>query len=249
VTRAVTIRRKKTLKIVLIAVAVVLVVAAAGFFAWTRVAGYAASPEAVALAETAKTPQGWYTFKPAQPTDTGCIFYPGGLVDPAAYAPLIKQVSERGIMTVIVLMPLDLAVFGASKARDVIAAYPDIEHWIIAGHSLGGSMAAGFVKDNPAAAEGLVLLASYPASSADLSGLPIEVVSVYGTEDGVAGDKPAASMSRLPPGTELVVIDGGNHAQFGDYGTQRGDGTASISREDQQWQTATAIAGLAGGLK
>jgi len=242
-------RRKKTLKIVLVVVAVVLVVAAAGFFAWTRVAGYAASPEAVALAETAKTSQGWYTFKPAQPTDTGCIFYPGGLVDPAAYAPLMKQVSERGIMTVIVPMPLDLAVFGANKAHDVIAAYPDIEHWIIAGHSLGGSMAVGFVKDNPAAAEGLVLLASHPASSADLSGLPIEAVSVYGTEDGVAGDKPAASMGRLPPGTGLVVIDGGNHAQFGDYGTQRGDGTASISREDQQQQTATAIAGLASGLK
>jgi hypothetical protein len=240
-------RRKRTLKIVLIAVAVALVVAAAGFFAWTRVAGYAASPEAAALAETAKTPQGWYTFKPAQPTDTGFIFYPGGLVDPAAYTPLMKQVSEHGIMTVIVPMPLDLAVFGASRANDVIAAYPDIEHWIIGGHSLGGSMAAGFVKDDPTAVEGLVLLASYPADSADLSGLPIEVVSVYGTEDGVAGDKPAASMSRLPPDTELVVIDGGNHAQFGDYGVQRGDGVASISREEQQRLTAAAIAGLAGG--
>ena len=242
-------RRKRTLRIVLIAVAVVLLVAAAGFFAWTRVAGYAASPEAAALAATAETPQGWYAFQPAQPTDTGFIFYPGGLVDPTAYAPLMKQVSERGILTVIVPMPLNLAVFGASRANDVIAAYPDIEHWIIGGHSLGGSMAAGFVKDNPTAVKGLVLLASYPASSADLSGLPIEVVSVYGTEDGVAGDKPAASMSRLPHGTELVVIDGGNHAQFGDNGTQRGDGTASISREDQQRQTATAIAGLAGGLK
>lgn len=157
-----TIRRKKTLKIVLIAVAVVLVVAAAGFFAWTRLAGYIASPEAAALAETAKTPQGWYTFEPAQPTDTGFVFYPGGLVDPAAYAPLMKQVSERGIMTVIVPMPFDLAVFGAGRAHDVIAAYPDIKHWIIGGHSLGGSMAAGFVEDNPAAVEGLVLLASYP---------------------------------------------------------------------------------------
>jgi pimeloyl-ACP methyl ester carboxylesterase len=219
-------------------------VAAAGFFAWTRIAGYTASPEAAALAATAQTPRGWYVFQPAQPTDTGLIFYPGGLVDPAAYAPLMKQVSERGIMAVIVPMPLDLAVFGVSRADDVIAAYPDIEHWIVGGHSLGGSMAANYVSEHPEAVDGLVLLASYPAGSTDLSGLPIGVVSVYGSEDGIAGDKPAASMSRLPPGAELVVIEGGNHAQFGDYGPQRGDGAATISRADQQRRTAAAIAKL-----
>ena len=86
---AVTMKGRETLRIVLIAVAVVLVAAAAGFLVRARVAGYTASPEAAALAETAKTPQGWYTFQPAQSTDTGFIFYPGGLVDPPAYAPLI----------------------------------------------------------------------------------------------------------------------------------------------------------------
>jgi hypothetical protein len=237
-------RGKKTLRNGLVVVAVLLVVAGAGFFAWTRIAGYTASPEAAALAATAQTPRGWYVFQPAQPTDTGLIFYPGELVDPAAYAPLMKQVSERGIMAVIVPMPLDLAVFGVSRADDVIAAYPDVEHWIVGGHSLGGSMAANYVSEHPEAVDGLALLASYPAGSTDLSGLPIGVVSVYGSEDGIAGDKPAASMNRLPPSAELVVIEGGNHAQFGDYGPQRGDGVATISRADQQRQTAAAIAKL-----
>jgi hypothetical protein len=240
---------KKFLKIGLIAVAVILVVAVVGFLAWTRLARYPAFPEAAALAQTAQTPPGWYVFQPEHPTNTGMVFYPGGLVDPAAYAPLMKQLSDQGIMTVIVPMPLDLAFLGVNKANDVIAAYPEIQNWIIGGHSLGGSMAAEFVKGNPAAVKGLAFLASYPADSTNLTALPIEAVSIYGTNDGVARNVFNASLSRLPAGTPLVVIDGGNHAQFGNYGPQAGDGTATISREEQQQQTATAIVKLANELK
>ena len=237
-------RVRKTLKIALISLAVVVVAGAAGFVAWTRLARYAAFPEAAIVAQSSATPQGWYVFQPAETTDTALIFYPGGLVDPAAYAPLMKSVSDHGIMTVIVPMPLDLAVFGVGKASDVIAAYPSIKHWIVGGHSLGGSMAAEFVKGNPAAVQGVVFLASYPADSTDLSALPLHVVSIYGTEDGLAGGKFEASMSRLPPDTRVVVIEGGNHAQFGDYGPQSGDGTATISRDAQQAETVAAITDL-----
>src|SRR5512143_918573 len=146
-----------------IALVALLLVATIGFLAWTRLARYPAFPEATALAQTAQTPQGWYVFQPAQPSDTGFIFYPGGLVDPAAYAPLMKQLSDQGIMTVIVPMPLDLAVFGVNKANDVIAAYPDIKQWIIGGHSLGGSMAAQYAKDNASKLAGIAFMASYPA--------------------------------------------------------------------------------------
>ena len=99
-------------------------------------------------------------FQPAQPTDTGFIFYPGGLVDPAAYAPLMKQLSDQGILSVIVPMPLDLAIFGVNKANDVIAAYPEIKHWVIGGHSLGGSMAAQYAKDNASKLAGIAFMAS-----------------------------------------------------------------------------------------
>ena len=226
-----------------------MVIAVIGFLAWTRIARYPAFPEAAALAQTAQTPQGWYVFQPAQPTDTGFIFYPGGLVDPAAYAPLMKSLADQGIMSVIVPMPLDLAVFGVNRANDVLAAYPEIDHWIIGGHSLGGSMAAQYVKDNPTNVEGLAFLAAYPAANVDLSQLPIDVASIYGTLDGVAGDVFDESLSRLPAGTPLVVIEGGNHAQYGNYGPQAGDGVATISREEQQQQTATAIGELANRLK
>jgi hypothetical protein len=239
---------KKILKIGLIAVAVVLVVAVVGFLAWTRLARYPAFPEATALAQTAQTPQGWYVFKPEQPADTGFIFYPGGLVDPAAYAPLMKQISDQGIMTVIVPMPLDLAVFGVNKANDVIAAYPEIQHWIIGGHSLGGSMAAQYAKDNASKLAGIAFMASYPAG--DMSQSPLKMVTIHGSQDGLATPpKIADSLKLLPPGTTDVLLDGGNHAQFGNYGPQAGDGVATMSREEQQQLTTAAVVELAKQLK
>src|SRR5512135_3882355 len=177
-------KARRIVRYLIIALIALLVVATVGFLAWTRLARYPAFPEATALAQPAQTSQGWYVFQPAQPADTGLIFYPGGLVDPAAYAPLMKQISDQGIMTVIVPMPLDLAIFGVNKANDVIAAYPEIKHWIIGGHSLGGSMAAEFVKGHPAAVEGIAFMAAYPADTTNLSALPIKVVSVHGSNDG-----------------------------------------------------------------
>ncbi len=241
---------KKILKYGLVGLAVVLAIAVVGFLAWTRLARYPAFPEATALAQTAQTSQGWYVFQPAQPTDTGLIFYPGGLVDPAAYAPLMKSLSDQGITTVIVPMPLDLAIFGVNKATDVIAAYPEIKHWIISGHSLGGSMAAEFVKGHPSAVDGIAFMAAYPADSTNLSALPIKVVSIHGSNDGLATEpKIQNSLKNLPADTKVVTIDGGNHAQYGNYGPQAGDGAATISREEQQRQTTVAVMELASELK
>ncbi len=243
-------KRKRILKYSLIGLAVVLVVAVAGFLAWTRLARYPALPEATALAQAAQTPQGWYVFQPPQPTQTGLILYPGGLVDPAAYAPLMKKLSDQGIMTVIVPMPLDLAIFGVNKAGDVIAAYPEIKQWIISGHSLGGSMAAEFVKGHPSAVAGIAFMAAYPADSTNLSALSIKVVSVHGSNDGLATEsKIQNSLKNLPANTKVVTIEGGNHAQYGDYGPQAGDGAAMISREEQQRQTVTAVIELVNELK
>lgn len=163
-------------------------------------------------------------------------------------------------------MPLDLAIFGIDAGKKVIAAYPEVQHWILGGHSLGGSMASEFIKRNPelsasadvqgtvqsqskwhtqGAVEGLVLLASYPAKSTDLSAIPIRAVSIYGSKDGVLASEFENSAKRLPPRTMFVKIEGGNHAQFGNYGPQKGEGSAEISREAQQERTAEAIISLA----
>lgn len=222
--------------------AALVVALVAGFYAWTRVARYEAFPEAVEIAESALRAPGWYVFEPAGEPIAGLVFYPGGLVDAAAYAPLMARLSEGGVLSVVTPMPLELAVLGIGRATDVLAAFPHIDTWVMAGHSLGGAMAAEYVQANADAVDGLALLASFPAASTDLSSLPIRAVSTYGTENGVtSADRFEASMERLPPGTELVVIEGGNHAQFGHYGPQTGDGMATIDREEQQRQTAETL--------
>ena len=41
---------------------------------------------------------------------------------------------------------------------------------------------------------------------------------------------------RLPKSTDYQTIKGGNHGQFGNYGHQKGDGTATITQDEQERQ-------------
>jgi dienelactone hydrolase len=184
----------------------------------------------------------WFEFSPtgSEPR-CGFIFYPGGRVDPRSYAPSAREIARNGILSVIVPMPLNHAVFSPSRASDVIAAYPEIDTWVIGGHSLGGSMAASYAAAHPDTIDGLVLWASYPPSGSDLSTLETAAVSIYGTLDGLIPiETYTDSLTRLPAGTRLLPIEGGNHAQFGWYGAQAGDHPATITRQDQQAQAIEA---------
>lgn len=220
-----------------------------GFVAWAEVVP-APMPEAVtALAadeevDVSTTP--WLIFRPkGSEPQVGLALYPGGRVDPRAYAPAAHALAQRGYLIVIVPMPLNLAFFRPSAASQVIDAFPGVTRWAVGGHSLGGAMAARFAYRSPGKAAGLVLWASYPAASDDLSGRGIAATSVYGTRDGLATlDKINASRPLLPPSTIWVAIEGGNHAQFAWYGPQAGDNEATISRTEQQQQIIEATAKL-----
>jgi hypothetical protein len=199
------------------------------------------SDEAVSV-----TSDGWYLFEPVgiEPS-VGLILYPGGRVDPRSYGPLARGISAAGFVTAITPMPLNLAVLAPDQAMKVIDSLPAISTWVVGGHSLGGAMAAEFAFRHPEAVGGLVLLAAYPASSTDLSGSGIRVLSLYGTLDGVAEHATLeASRARLPADTIWMPIEGGNHAQFGWYGDQPGDQPATLSREIQQVDTVRAIVSL-----
>lgn len=189
----------------------------------------------------------WIVFWPADDArNTGLILYPGGRVDPRAYAPMARAIAAAGYPTVIVPMPLNLAVFGVDRADDVRAAYPQIERWAIGGHSLGGAMAAAYAYRHPGAVQGLVLWASYPAGNNSLADRDdLAVVSISGSLDGLATpEKVEASRPLLPADAEFLVIEGGNHAQFGWYGPQSGDNAATIPHEAQQAQTVDATVRL-----
>lgn len=192
------------------------------------------------------TTEDWLIFRPVdQEPPTGLIFYPGGRIEPRSYAPAARDIAAEGHLVVIVPMPLNLAFFSPNRASNVIASFPELEHWVVGGHSLGGAMAARFAYQHQSAVEGLLLWASYPARGNDLSERDFSVMSVYGTRDGLATQEEImASRPLLPPNTEWVAIEGGNHAQFGWYGSQRGDNPATISRAAQQRQATAASVAL-----
>ncbi len=178
----------------------------------------------------------WLVFNPVgESPDTGFIFYPGGRVDYRAYTPYARALAEEGYLVVIPRMPLNLAVFGSTIAEKVISFYPQIENWAVGGHSLGGSMAASYLYAHPNQIDGLILLASYPAESNDLSDYSGAVTTISASLDGLATPTDIeASLLLLPQQMVKVVIEGGNHAYFGWYGDQKGDNPALITREEQQ---------------
>ena len=127
--------------------------------------------------------EGAIEFQPAEPATTGFILYPGARVAPEAYAPLARAIAEAGYLAVITPMPFGLAVLSPDAAGGVIADHPEIERWVVGGHSLGGAMAAQYAAGHEDLVDGLVLWAAYPADGTDLSGMDL----VVGVHLGVGG--------------------------------------------------------------
>lgn len=171
--------------------------------------------------------------------DTALIFYPGAKVEDLAYANLLKQLAAEGIDCYLVHMPGNLAFLGMNRADKIMETY-SYDHWYLAGHSLGGAMAAIYADKNSEKLDGLIFLAAY--STKDLSDTDLKVLSVYGSNDGVVNmDKVVDGRKLMPSAYEEFCIQGGNHAGYGDYGAQKGDGEADISSKEQQEETAEKI--------
>jgi dienelactone hydrolase len=180
------------------------------------------------------------------PADHGIIFYPGGLVEPEAYVSLLAPLAEQGIPVAILRVPFDLAVFGVRDAEDVLEenAGTLAEEWVLAGHSLGGAMAGRFLSRHSADHEirGIIFLASYPADNDSLATTEYPVLSIWAENDGLATSEDREETdSRLPSDATVAVIQGGNHAGFGEYGPQDDDGARTISLETQHEQTRALI--------
>ena len=228
--------RHKTRKLkfrILVPVFAVIQAAILAFILWTSVyyrAGEAAlaamhSDSSVSVKET-KT--GWMFDGPSE--DEALIFYPGAKVEETAYAPLLRGLAEAKMDVFLIKMPFHLAFFGINAADKVIGS-TGYDRYYIGGHSLGGAMAAVYAAGHEDSMDGLILLAAYPTKQTGL-----DTILIYGSEDKVL------NMSRVEDAEGLVsgsykkyCIDGGNHAQFGDYGKQAGDGIAGISA-GEQWR-------------
>ena len=178
-------------------------------------------------------------FLPRDGASVGLIFYPGARVEAEAYAVFLHEMAKWGYATFLAKMPLGLAVFGRDHAVSLISAYPEIQTWVLGGHSMGGGMACEFVATHTNA-RGLLLYGTFPGC--DLSRRKGLVVTlIYGTRDAViTSAQVTQSRSKLPVQTRFVAIEGGTHSFFGDYGPQMGDGQATISHEEARIQILQA---------
>lgn len=189
--------------------------------------------------------------------ETAVFFQPGARVDARAYAAVRRPLAEAGYPVVIAKQPLGIGFLATGAFESARTALPDVDAWVVGGHSLGGVVAAidadahdadSRDQDVTAPVPGLLLYASFPASdlSTTLTGA---VLSVSGTEDGLSTPEDIeASRADLPPDAEFVAIEGAVHAFFGDYGPQPGDGAPTISQDEARARIAEVSVEFVAGL-
>lgn len=225
---------KRVVRRILLWVAVALIAALVVFVLWAEnpmraeagplsTVSYVDHPEGVVLT-------------PDEPNGTGLVFIAGARVEPQAYAAKLSGLVDAGVTVVIARPTLNFAIFENRPLTTFESLAPDVDSWFVGGHSLGGVKACQYAAD----AEGLILFGSYCASK--VSG---PVLSISAGNDGLSTpDKIADAASLLPADAEFPVIDGGNHAQFGDYGVQPGDGESTVSDARFEEQLTAAVLGF-----
>lgn len=188
----------------------------------------------------------WIKVSPEKP-EAQLVFYPGGLVEPVSYLPLLEPLREAGIEIFIIKMPLNLAILNSDAIEEVIKKEGRDVPLYLSGHSLGGASATLYLEEASEVVDGLLLLAAYPAKDNDLSDVNYPVVSITASNDDVLNwDTYEAHKVWLPKETSFISIEGGNHANFGSYGVQAGDGESEIEREKQQEKTRGIFIDLIG---
>ena len=224
------------------------------FVGWSLIA-YRASAEArTATQDDASIAvvhnDGVWSFIPRVAATAGTpalVFFPGALVDPIAYAPLVRAAAAAGFPAYIVELPRRGA-FGGADSPDLerrlrlLDASSTPRRWVIAGHSRGAVVASRIAAERRSRFAGLVLIGSSHPRDVDLSALSVPVTKIVGTRDGLASrPEVEANRAKLPAATRWVWIDGGNHSQFGWYGFQPGDRRATIAAETQRATMIQAV--------
>lgn len=188
-------------------------------------------------------PQPFINIVPASAeVKTLLVFYPGGRVRPQAYEWLGRALAVRGVQTVIPAFLLDLAITGTERAEGLIARYGAGKRVVLAGHSLGGTVAAQYAALRPDKIDGLLLLAAYPAPNVNLHDARFPALSLLAEKDGVAdAGLVRGGLERLPKNTRLTVLPGAVHSFFGRYGPQQGDGVPTVSRARAEREIVQAV--------
>ena len=170
--------------------------------------------------------------------ENALIFYPGAHIEYTAYAPLMHKLAQNNFDCYLVKMPLNFAFLGKNKADKIRHSDAEYANWYIGGHALGGSIAADFVSNHSEDYAGLILLSAYSSKTIDGN---LTVVQIYGSEDKILNRSQLQKNAVNLPNATVEEIPGANHAQFGNYGTQFGDGEATINTAAQQVKAVNII--------
>ncbi|EOT40755.1 alpha/beta fold hydrolase [Enterococcus dispar] len=228
----------------LLGILVVFLFVAAGGSLYLKENTYKPSKDAKVIKPT-KVTKDYALFVSSQPNkneeQTNLIFYPGALVAPSSYRIWAQEVADAGYSVYILNVPLNLAVLAPNKADVVLAKNAQAKN-ILVGHSLGGVMASRYAQNHQKEIAGMIFLASYPDEKGSLKKVNIPVLSITASQDQVLNKTQyQKSKAYLPDNTTFAEIKGGNHAGFGSYGAQKGDGKATISNSQQQQELSKYI--------
>ncbi len=240
------IMKKRTKRIIIISSSIggVLVAGVAAFFIYVGIYQHATNDALTYLEDSTlskvEDKNDYVTFQPKDGKSTnGFIFYPGGKVEYKAYAPLLRDLSDQGISSILVKMPFNLAVFNINGADNKQSLMPNVTSWYIGGHSLGGAMASSYLGNHAKEYNGVVLLAAY--STVDLTSSNLKTLSLLASNDKVINKDKYDSNRKNLPQLEEHTIEGGIHSYFGDYGIQGGDGSPTITVVEQRKEVVSLI--------
>lgn len=224
---------KKTLNRILIGLLLLIILLVGAFYIYAS-DYYRADEVAIAVMQSdaiTLVEDNFIVLSPNTPGDTAIIFYPGAKVEYFSYLPMMEKIMlSSNVTCILVKMPFNMAIFDSDAADKIINRFPDIENWYLAGHSMGGAMASDFASKNQDKIMGLLLFGAYIYGN-----YPEEnALTVYGAFNTSVEEK-------INYTENIVVIEGGNHAQFGNYGKQKGDPDATISSEEQQNIAVVAV--------
>ncbi len=146
----------------------------------------------------------------------GFMFFTGAKVKETGYAYIAHLLHEKGHTVVIPHEPFTMSAFRTKRKIEILKDHPEINKWILIGHSLGGMPVTRIASEAPEYLTGIVYLASYATS--DLSNLDFPALRITAENDGVMNnDRMSSYEKNLPAGSETVVLEGAIHRGFGSY--------------------------------
>lgn len=169
---------------------------------------------------------------------TGIVFIPAIRIDPHAYIYKLSGIVENSGVTVVITKPtFNLPPIDFRPIATFTGDVGGVDNWYVAGHSRGGTRACGYAADQSAHVKGLILLGGYCDTD-----VTVPILDITAENDELASDKDIQQhANHLKGDLTNVTISDAAHSSFGDYGSQSGDGDASVDSEFMRYELTDNI--------